>query len=385
MADDWRKFFGDTAMAPGLPASNVPQPEGITPAPDTSGLYAIYGKKNPYSAEANRYSAMAGMDMGGRLGQLPGIVATALAGRAAKKSEAFEKERGAKIDAFLARKEAYDKIKNDRDARQSNAKYLSETVFPAAQQEYARVLTESKDMQAASAAASQVANKMAADQGIPAPEVVAFNAWKGASSMSVINDKGKTTTAIYKDGAMLVQNDKGDFEPPNEKWLSLKDAASMLDSQARQQKSQTSGLKGKEHIYLTPKGELITSTDPEAARKQGANRVMMDSYGEDGFRTTKEFFLPGMAPADEAPAAEAAPQAEQPSQPGMISRGIKAVGNAISGRPGGVARAAASMGGPVPGGQPAAAAPQGQPVRRATPDGRIALFDASTKQFLRWE
>ena len=85
MAEDWRSWMAQNSMAPGLTASNVEDPEtmsgvpvrqaggAIVPAPDTSGLYAIYGRRNPYSAAAKRYGGMAGMDTGGRLGQLPGI------------------------------------------------------------------------------------------------------------------------------------------------------------------------------------------------------------------------------------------------------------------------------------------------------------------------
>ena len=357
MADQWRDYLGQNAMAPGLTASNVEDPEtmsgvpvrqaggSLVPAPDTSGLYAIYGKRNPYSAKASRLGAMAGMDMGGRLGQLPGIAATIMAGKAEKKSEAFEKERQGQIDAFLSRKEAYDKIKNERDTRQSNAKYLTDSVFPAAQQEYARVLQESKDLKAASASASKVANKMAADAGIPAPEVVAFNAWKGASSMSVINDKGKKSTAIFKDGAFLVQDEKGDFQPPTEKWLNIKDVADLLDSEARQQRAATGGLKGKEHGYLTASGELLFSKDPDDAVKRGAVKVMRETRDEDGIMSSKEYWLPGKAPKDEAPPAEAG---KPMREPGLFQRGInKLAGNEVTATPR-----------PAPGAQPQAAAPK---------------------------
>lgn len=370
---DWRESMSPNVPAPAPIAApitaSVPIREvggNIVPAPDTSGLYAIYGRKNPHTAKAAIYGEAA-RQPGGTGINFAAPIAAFMAGRETAKSVEFEKQKDADIASFMKRKEAYDKIKNDRDTRQANAKYLAETVFPAAQQEYATVLKDTKDDKAASSAAAKVANQMAADQGIPTPEVVAFNAWKGATTFAVRNDKGEISTAIYKDGAMQVQDQKGDFKTPTEKWMSVKDLSDLMDAQARSQRGMTSGLKGKEHIYLTANGELLHSTDPEAAKKQGAVKVMVDTNDEDGVKVTKEYFLPGMGPKGAQPALAAAPASEKP---GVMGRVANVLTNELV-KP-----------------QPGAAAPAAQPAQPTrswmiNPSGKKVMIEGSVDDALK--
>ena len=324
-------------MTPQAPiTASVPIREAggsIVPAPDTSGLYAIYGRKNPYEAAAQQ--------PGGTGINFAAPIAAYLSGK-------FEKEKADQVDAFMKKKEAYDAIKNQRDTRQANAKYLADTVFPAAQQEYLTVLKDTKDDKAASAAAAKVANQMAADQGIPAPEVVAFNAWKGATTFAVRNDKGEISTAIYKDGAMKVQDKKGNFNVPDEKWMSVKDLSDLMDAEAKVAKAGaktmrdfdlaeiTSQLKSFQNmkanaVNLSPEeqsqynallGEFNRRTDvkpgptPEKAQEVSVPATRVDKvksvfgFGPE-LKKTAEAPAPSAQPAAApAPAAKAAPAAQ---------------------------------------------------------------------------
>jgi len=414
MAEDWRSWMAQNSMAPGLTASNVEDPEtmsgvpvrstgsGIVPAPDTSGLYAIYGRRNPYSARAARLGAMAGRDMGGRLGFLPGAVATVMAGRAERKAEEFEEERQKKIDAFLARKEEWDRVKNDEEAKKRGLEVFKNEVYPKMYSAFEQKYNETKgpdgagDMEAAARHATEVGNAEIQARNLPVPILRGFVAFEGGKEDWVWEKRsGKIRRAkIDENGNMGIVNEKGETVPADSEDMLFSVYAKNQELrlrekeiQARQDRAATSGLKGKEHGYLTAAGELIFSTDPDDAIKRGAVKVMRETRDEDGIMTTEKFWLPGKAPKEESPAAASTQTPEE--KPSMLGRAARAVGNALSGG-GGVARAAAQMGGPVPGGQPQAQAAQAQapvePLRRKDPQtGRIALYDPVTKKPLGWE
>lgn len=270
-----REMFQSGAVPPEAPLSSAsesitPIREAggkIVPAPDTSGLYAIYGRKNPYDAQAEGYMAAA-RQPGGTGINFAAPVAAFMAGRAMKKSQQFEEQKDADIKNFMARKEAYDAIKNERDTRKANASYLADTIFPSAQQEYLNVLQETKDEKLASSRASDIINKMSSDQGIPAPEVRAFNPWKNATTFAVVNEKGKNSTAIFKDGALKVQDEKGNFVVPDERWLIMKDLANLT----RAQKPAGGGSSPAGMLeYYDANGNLVAKTkDQNEALKAGA-------------------------------------------------------------------------------------------------------------------
>lgn len=414
MPDEWRKWMGHNSLAPGMTASNVEDPEsmsgvpvrstgsGIVPAPDTSGLYAIYGRRNPYSARAARLGSMAGKDMGGRLGFLPGAVATLMAGQVERKAEDFEVDRQKKIDALLARKEEWDRVKNDEEAKKRGLEVFKNEVYPKMYSAFEQKYNETKgedgagDMQAAAQYATEVGNAEIQARNLPVPVLRGFAAFEGGKEdWAWEKSSGKIRRAkIDENGNMGIVNEKGETVPADSEDMLFsvyaKNQELLLkekEIQARQARSAVSGLKGKEHGYLTAAGELRFYTDPDEAMKRGAVKVMWETRDEDGIMTSKEYWLPGKAPKEEAPTATPAQTTEE--KPSMLGQVARVVGNALSLRPGGVARAAAQMGAPVPGGQQKTPAPQGQapaqPIRRATPSGRIALYDPVTKEPLGWE
>lgn len=362
----------------------------ITPSGDTSGLYAIYGRKNPHAASADRYSRMSGMDMGGRLGQLPGIAATFMAGRAEKKSAEFEQDRASKVDAILARKEAWDKIQNDEAAQRRALDTFEKDIAPEAYKAFSSVYSETKDYNAASKAMAEAANAKVSERGLPIPMFKSISPFaKGEFAMIWDNAEGKPVQGmIDKNGNLGKKDADGKIVPADkndmlfDSYTKLQDARNKeTDTATRQLRAGTAGLKGREHGYLTAAGELFYSTDPDEAMKRGAVKVRSD-VTKDGFKETVEDWLPGKAPAEapEQPAPQAAPQG-----PGPLQRAAGAVAEQLRPSGGGMAGAV----GRFVGGQPQGSSPQqAQPaqglIRRAS-GGRIALFDPNTKEFVRWE
>lgn len=360
-----------------------PEPEGsrvlphpstgeLTPAPDASGLYAVYGQRNPYSQRAENLRGLA--FRGGRGIDFLAPVAAFMAGKAEKKSEDFEATKQKKIDDFMERRKAWDEIKTNQEQRASNAKYLTDTVFPAAQQAYIQTWNQSKDANAASAKGTEIINKMALDAGIPMPEVAGVNFWKGATSFAVRNDKGDITTAVFKDGALAVQNKEGKFEPPTERWMSVKDVSDLMRASRSSSGPDPRGMLE----FFDANGNLVAKTKDQAeAIKSGAVSVgrwvkSMDDMGEE--KWTQE--MVPLSKAQIRPAGnldrQGAPAAEAPAaaQKAALNYGRP---NPVPGSPGS-------------GQQPPAAAPAPATglIRRSS-GGRIALFDPNTKAFVRWE
>lgn len=227
---DWRKFvyqppnmggadvnvpYQSPNVAPSTPITVNPTTAQPVPAPDVSGLYAIYGRKNPYSARADRLGTMAGVDMGGRLGQLPGIVATYLGAKAAKKSEEFEAEKDRQVQDFLKRKELYDKQQNDESIRLRNAERFEKEVAPAMNEAWMAKYKETKDPVVAGKLAASVGNDKSTELGIGTPRLLNYNIWEGGKVTAVWEAAtGKIRQGVVsKDGKLGVINDKRDVVP----------------------------------------------------------------------------------------------------------------------------------------------------------------------------
>ena len=364
-----------------VPVLPSPSTGELVPAPNTQGLYAVYGRPNPSRAREQKYSSMIGMDMGGRLGQLPGLAAAIMSVKEGRKADAIDAQKEAEVKKYMARKEAYDAIKTNQEQRASNAKYLADTIFPAAQQAYIQTWNQSKDANAASAKGTEIINKMASDAGIPIPEVAGVNFWKGATSFAVRNEKGDITTAVFKDGALAVQNKDGKFEPPNERWMSVKDVSEMMRAQRETPGANPEGML---YYYDANKNLVMKTKDQKAARAAGAvyagNPIrVMDENGnyvtEIDFTPLSKAHLPRQAGQLEKPGAPAA----MPTPPPAAQQAAQQFGRPapVPGSPGSGQQPAAPAAAPAP-------AAAGQLLRRAS-GGRIALFDPNTKQFVRWE
>lgn len=367
--------MGQPESVPVLPHPSTGE---LVPAPNAQGLYAVYGQRNPYSQRAENLRGMAFRDRGNKVDLLAPVAAFA-AGRAEKKSDEFEAAKQAKIDEFMKRREAYDAIKTNQEQRASNAKYLTDTIFPAAQQAYMQTWSESKDANAASAKGTEIINKMALDAGIPMPEVAGVNFWKGATSFAVRNEKGEITTAVFKDGALAVQNKDGKFEPPNERWMSVKDVSDLMRASRASSGPDPRGMQE----FYDDNGNLVAKTKDQAeALRSGATRVgrwvkTVDDTGNE--KWTQE-----MVPLSKAPVRPAgqldkqgAPASAAPAaaQKAALNYGRP---NPVPGSPGSGQQPA-----PAPATAPAPAPAQGL-IRRSS-GGRIALFDPNTKAFVRWE
>ena len=361
-----------------VPVLPNPSTGEMTPAPNAQGLYAVYGAKNPYSQQAETMGNLAFRDRGSKL-DFASPIAAFMAGRAQSKSQQFETDKQAKVDAYTKKLEAYDAIKANREQRISNAKYLTDTIFPAAQQAYIQTWNETKDANTASARGTEIINKMAAEAGIPIPEVAGVNFWKGATSFAVRNDKGDISTAVFKDGALAVQDKGGKFEPPTERWMSVKDAADLM----RAQRPPSGGANPNGMLeYYDANGNLVAKTkDQKEAIAQGAVYAGqwvkgMDEQGNEIWQMNKvplsKAALPrkaGNLDRQGAPAAQAPAAAQQAAQ--QFGRP-----NPVPGSPG--------SGQQQPPSAPAPAQPATQYLRRKTPDGRIALYDQN-RNFVRYE
>ena len=231
--DSWRDAVAPAVQGVQRVGIN-PETNSITPASDTSGLYAIYGRKNPYSARAARLGAMAGMDMGGRLGQLPGIAATLLAGKAEKEAEGFEKTRENDIKSFMARKEAYDKIKNDREA--SRQMFDESTkIMGIAGDKFNQILQETNgDFDKASKDTDAWLSEVANAQGVPLPMVKGYARFKNSKVSMAVSKDGKEWLPIQLDektGVALA------WDKAKESWGKIPEGYALLSDFAKVQQA----------------------------------------------------------------------------------------------------------------------------------------------------
>jgi hypothetical protein len=228
-----------------------PETNSITPASDTSGLYAIYGRKNPYSARAARLGAMSGMDMGGRLGQLPGIAATLLAGKAEKEAEGFEKTRENDIKSFMARKEAYDKIKNDREA--SRQMFDESTkIMGIAGDKFNQILQETNgDFDKASKETDAWLSEVANAQGVPLPMVKGYARFKNSKVSMAVSKDGKEWLPIQLDEktgvALAWDKAKESWGKIPEGYALLSDFAKLETAQAKSQPPQPKPMSARDY------------------------------------------------------------------------------------------------------------------------------------------
>ena len=317
---------------------------GITPAPDTSGLYAIYGRRNPYSARAARLGAMAGMDMGGRLGQLPGIVATALAGRAEKKAETFEQERESDIKAFMARKEAYDKIRNDREATKQMFDE-STKIMGIAGDKFNQILQETNgDFDRASKETDAWLKEVATAQNIPLPMVKGYARFKNSKVSMAVSKDGKEWLPIQLDektGVALA------WDKAKDNWGKIPEGYALLSDYAKVQQANRpygGGGSSPEGMleYYDANDSLVAKTKNQAeAIKAGAvkvgRRVPTGDIGADGKPLYKmEFVSLSKAPKPVGGRLENTQRGGQPPAPPM-AQSINAQVNrpvAVPGSPG---------------------------------------------------
>lgn len=368
---DWRDALTpDAEDYGGYQAGNVPESQpvtirpdtgGITPSPDNSGLYAIYGRKNPAQAKANRLMQFAGRDMGGKLGQLPGIVATLMAGKAQKEADVVDAAKEADIKAYMDRKEAYDKIKNNREKAMSDAKILDDVIFPKVAQTYLSAFDQSKDADSAAKLAADELNSMTSAQGIATPNFKAINVWDGALSGVFRDDKGKMVTAVYKDGVFGVQDEKGNIVPNQGKLLRLSDVAEYERAAAASKNAGAKSLKDYDLSSISAQLNSLRQLRANSVDLSPEESAQYEALNNEFNRRTGVTVTPPPPPVSEVtqPPAAPAPQAPWTSGSGNSASPVTAPGQ------------------PPP--------PPAQNLVRRASGGRIALFDPNTKAFVRWE
>lgn len=221
------EYLNRRAMAQG----NVPEPQPVTVNPSTggiqpikqSGLYAIYNQRNPYSAQAERLSAMSGRDMGGRLGQLPGIVATLLAGKANKKAEDFELDRQKKADAIMARNEAWNKIENDREAQKRELEIFEKEIMPNAFKEFESIYKQAEDYDAAKKVLTQSVNRQVTERKMAMPLFSDIAPMQGGQGAMLWSTKEKKAVQGFIDakGNLGKKNDRNEIIPSDREDMLL--------------------------------------------------------------------------------------------------------------------------------------------------------------------
>lgn len=378
------EYLNRRAMAQG----NVPEPQPVTVNPSTggiqpvkqSGLYAIYNQRNPYSAQAERLSAMSGRDMGGRLGQLPGIVATLMAGRANRKSEEFEAQRQSKLEAIMASNYAWEKIQNDKEAQLRDIKLAKELVEPKAAQAYIQKYNETKDLDLASDFAAQAYNSAAKEANLTAlPVMTKFTMWDGGEATAIWNDATKTPVQgkIDKNGNLAKMNEKGQFVPVDQKDMlfsvyNTKEKTDSAKARAAQGPSQAGMLE-----YYDANDNLVAKTKNQAeaiaAGAVSAGRWVktVDENGNDSWKMEK-------VPLSRAPKKpnvgdlnrQGAPASSAPAKAQQVSAQYQRP-NPVPGSPG------SGQAAPVP--APATVA-QPQMVRVVSPDGVLGSIPANKLQ-----
>lgn len=338
--DSWRD-----SVAPGIPGvqpvSVNPSDNSIVPAPDTSGLYAIYGRKNPYSARASRLGAMAGMDMGGRLGQLPGIVATLMAGRAEKKSEEFEKQKDADIKSFMERKEKWDQIKADREA--SKQMFDESTkIMGIAGDKFNQVLQETNgDFDRASKDTDAWLSEIAKQQGIPLPMVKGYARFKNSKVNMAVSKDGKEWLPIQLDEktgvALAWDKAKESWGKIPEGYALLSDFAKLESAQAKSRPPQPKPMSPKDYAAaLTSQINNLTRITKDRALTIEEQRQFEAAQAElnkiTGVKPPKPtYWEPGTNPPPEAfkkaqgaaprPTAQPQAPATAPATPPQVSTG----------------------------------------------------------------
>lgn len=310
---------------PGYSAGNVPAQEPmsvpvseaagkITPSGDTSGLYAIYNRKNPYSSEVDRYSQMAGRDMGGRLGQLPGIAATLMAGRAASKSQAFEEERAKKVDAILVRKEAWDKIKNDEEAQKRDLKIYEERIGPQVHQAYVKKYSETKDPQVAGKFAASVSNDLSAKEKLAVPYMENYTAWKDGEIAPVwrVSDKSVRQGKIDKNGNLGVMNDKGEMVPTDSGDMLFDTYYKMQEAKAKEQKLGAQNLKDYDLASISSQLNSLRQLKSNMVDLSPEENAQYEALNSEFNRRTGVKVSAPPAPVSEVTQPPAAPKAQAP-------------------------------------------------------------------------
>lgn len=284
------EYLNRRAMAQG----NVPEPQPVTVNPSTggiqpikqSGLYAIYNQRNPYSAQAERLSAMSGRDMGGRLGWLPGVVATLQSGSARRNSEEFEAKRQEKLDAIIAANDAWEKIQNDKEAQLRDIKLAKELVEPKAAQAYIQKYNETKDLDLASDFAAQAYNAAAKEANLTAlPVMTKFTMWDGGEATAIWNDATQKPVQgkIDKNGNLAKMNEKGQFVPVDRNDMLL----SAYNQKVKAERPTGASTEGMQDFYDKDMRKVGKSKDQDAMVKKGAVFVgeKVVTEDEDGIRT----------------------------------------------------------------------------------------------------
>lgn len=310
-------------------------PAAATPEATDSGLYALYQQPNRAQSRAEMMRSVAFRPQSAGTRDFAAPIMAFMAGKEMRKAREFDDAQQAEIKEFKERKKNWEQVRANQQALQAERQKFQE-FLPSFQQDYAQryrqlVASKAENPQAEmSKYAADRMNQWAKDNQITnLPYFKSMNLWQGGQATFLASKDGKN----FKQGKIINGNvmiDKdGVMVPAGDDWVDR----GMMGAQTAQQRAEGAGLRGKEHRYLTPKGELITATSPEAAIKAGANRVMMDVYEPDEFgesiKKTQIYSLPGMAPDEQPPAEEPPAPAPAPKQPSAFGQAMRAVAGSI--------------------------------------------------------
>lgn len=223
----------------------------VVPAPDTSGLYAIYGRKNPYESAAQQ--------PGGTGINFAAPVAAFLSGK-------FESKKNADIKEWSKRKDAYDKIQAKKEDVEFNAK-MTEEALKAGQTAYFGALENGGDHDAASKAGTQAVNAFSSDNGVAIPPIKAINFWKGGDASLASSKEGGGTITLVKRGDVYAWNDGGKMRPVPKDAMGFGDLARITTAERPKGGADPRGMLE----FYDANGNLVAKTKNQAeAIKAGA-------------------------------------------------------------------------------------------------------------------
>jgi len=285
-----------SAQVPGpVPVAGNLSSGGIDAVPSSSGLYALYNRRNPDQRTADMFGSMAGRDMGGRLGQLPGVVATVAQGIFQGKANKAEEKRETDVKAFLDRQDTYNKKKMDKEDKRvmldSAAKVMS-----MASDKFNQVYQEYGDFNKASQDTALWLTDAAQQYGVPLPMVSGYARFKNGKTVMAVSKDGKDYKTVMLDektGNMFMRNEAGNWGEIPDGYLLISDYTKIREAEAAVKRaariSSGANPQGMLEFYDANDNLVAKTKDQAEAIKAGAVKAgrwvkYIDEAGNEGWR-----------------------------------------------------------------------------------------------------
>lgn len=351
-------------------APPVPGPE-----PSSGGLYSIYSQPNPYRNQAEGLRQMAFRQQPAGAVDFASPIMAFMAGRAGAKESAFERDRASQIKDYEDRRKKWESVKNNAEllnAEKARFKEFMPTFQTEYNQRYRSAEAAKQDPQKAVAGwAAERVNKWAKENGITnVAYFKALNLWGDGTATFLASTDGKNFVngKMLSTGEAVIPDGQGGWKPADG-YIPVKDFKEMMDAKSAKTRAEAAGRGGvmsqPTDLYKSANGQAFRFKGSfEDAVKKGAVKMQIKSIDDLG--TTTEWVSVSGAPA--------------PAQ-GNILNSMSPQDRAAFVQKFQAQQAQGQQ--PAVSAQPAA--PAAAPLRQKQPDGRVALFDANTKEFIRYE